>query len=248
VQNLVKVASRNADSKLSWLSWKELPSLQYYKALYRNNPEKFTEVDGVLYLKQVDPKAKDRIMTLLSSCLKIAGSKYALALTLANGHRKSREFYSHYDTIKNGVFRDKLKWIEILEKYIKDHGKKAGVINDGQVFWSEVEEIDDIKISAIRTYYSERPGLFEKIDNVLFFLPTQNILLENMFFRCVELAGGEYALAAAIATDNKTKERHLKNFERMTFKHRDNFKCYSHLFERYLNNNQTLFEEDAIDA
>jgi len=67
-----------------------------------------------------------------------------------------------------------------------------------------------------------------------------------MFFRCVELAGGEHALASDLCIDQLTKERHLKNFERMSFKHDENFKTYVALFSRYLERNQTLFEEEVI--
>ncbi len=248
MHKLVKVAKRDKDSHLRWESWKKVSSILHYKKLYKTKPEKFIETNGTLYIKLLDPRSKERIRTLLHSCLKIAGSKYALALTLADGNRQSKAFYSYYDTIKNGVFRDRIKWIDILQTYIKKHAVKTGVIDDGSVHWLDQSEILNIKLSVIKTYYSEKPELFERIDNLLFFLPTQNILLENMFFKCTEIAGGEYALAREISRDEKEKNRHLKNFERMQFKHRENFKCYALLFSKYLEKNRSLFSEDSIDA
>lgn len=245
---MTQVAKRGTGHTLQWLSWKRLPQLHWYKKLYASAPHLFSEVDGVLYMKKIIKKTSEEIRMLLNSCLKIAGSTYALALELCNGDRRSAAFHETLKFLNQRIFQDKHLWVETLNNYIKEHGIKIALINDGITHW--VEDNDDlhIKTSTLKSYFSNHPEKFEKVDDMLFLLPTQNILLENMFFRCVELAGSEYALASALSTDQLTKERHLKNFERMCFKHDKNFKTYSELLSRYLERNQTLFDEDRIYA
>ncbi len=242
------VAKRGGNHTLQWLSWKELPQLQWYKKLYAEKPQLFTEVDGVLYKKATNNSTSQQIIRLLNSCLKIAGTNYALALVLSGGERKSAFFHETLDCLENKVFRDKHLWVETFESYIKDHGIKVALIDDGSTHWVEYNDDLCIKPSVLKPYFCTKPQLFEKVGDILFFLPTQNVLLENIFFRAVELAGSEYALAAALSVDKLTLDRHLKNFERMAFKHRENFKTYSKLLSDYLRRTQTLFKEECIYA
>jgi len=246
-QELKKVATRDDAGKLRWLSWKALPSLQHYKKLYRTNKERFIEIDGTLYIKDFKKGVDVEIHKLFLSCLQLAGSRYALALILSGGDRKSDTFNRVYKNLSNGNFSNKIYWYDAFESVIKQRGIRAGIINDGKVSWFELDE-SYIQTNTLKGYYSSKPFLFEKIDNILYFLPTQNILLENMFFRCVEIAGGEYKLAAALGKTEKTRNRHLKNFERFNFKHDENFKTYMKLFSEYLRANQTLLAEEPIYA
>jgi len=242
------VAKRGSDHKLRWLSWGMLPELQAYKKLYKENPSEFFEIDGSLHKKHDVKETTQRLRTLLNSCLKISGTYYALALCLCEGDRRSAAFYETLESLNTRTFKDKQKWIEVFEDHIKEHGIKVALINDGVTHWSETDNECCLKPSVLKSYFSKKPYLFQKIDNLIFFLPTQNILLGNMFFRCVELAGSEYALASTLSTDKLTQERHLKNFERMSFKHSENFKTYSKLLAGYLERNQTLFDEECIYA
>lgn len=242
------VAKRGVGESLQWLSWKRLPQLHWYKKLYVSKPELFSEVNGVVYMKRGISKTSEEIRMLMNSCLKIAGSTYALALELCDGDRKSTAFHEAYEHLKKRAFRDKHLWVETFKNYIKKHGVKVAIINDGMTHWVETNDELEIQVSTLKSYFSNHPEKFEKIDNILFLLPTQNILLESMFFKCVELAGSEYALATALSTDRLTQERHLKNFERMCFKHDKNFKTYSTLFANYLEKNQTLFDEECLYA
>ncbi len=244
----MKMAIRGNDHKLRWLSWAELPLLQWYKKRYKVNPSEFKEVDGVLYRECTKLDATEKLRILLNSCLQISGTKYALALCLCNGDRRSATFYKTLEVLTKRNFTDKQAWIEVFEDHIKDYGIKVAMVDDGVTHWEEINEECSVKPSVLKSYFSKKPELFEKIDNLIFFLPTHNILLENMFFRCIELAGGEYALASALSTDQLTQERHLKNFERMSFKHSQNFKTYSKLFSNFLARTQTLFEEEVIYA
>lgn len=245
---MTQVAKRGTGQSLQWLSWKELPQLHWYKKLYDSKPELFLEKDGVVYMKREIKKTSEEIRLLLNSCLKIAGSPYALALELCNGNRKSAAFQETLNLLNQRVFRDKHLWDETFKNYIKEHGIKVALINNGMTHWIELDDDFHIKPCTLRSYLVTHPEKFERVGEVLFLLPTQNILLENMFFKCVELAGSEHALASDLCVDNLTKERHLKNFERMTFKHDANFKTYSKLFSNYLERNQTLFEEEVIYA
>lgn len=185
---------------------------------------------------------------LLNSCLRISGTTYALALVLCGGDRRSAIFQETLNSLDERDFRDKHLWLKTFEDYIKSNGVKVAIIDDGITHWIEENMSTSIKPSVLKTYFCTKPQLFEKLDNILFFLPTQNILLENMFFRCVELAGSERNLAIALSSDRLTKERHLKNFERMCFKHANNFKTYASLFSNYLKRVPTLFDEEVIYA
>jgi len=244
----MKVAVRGSDHKLRWLSWELLPQLQWYKKLYKTNPCEFTETDGVLYKKSSSKESSEKVRTLLNSCLKISGTTYALALTLCEGDRHSATFYKTLEVLTTRVFKDKTSWIEVFEDHIKDYGIRVANIDDVATHWIDSEDECALKPSVLKSYLCTKPEMFERVGTLLFLLPTQNILLENMFFRCVELAGSEYALATTLSTDKLTQERHLKNFERMSFKHAENFKTYSKLFSDFLERTHTLFEEEIIYA
>jgi len=244
---MIQVAARRNDGKLKWLSWEAIPNLQRFKTLYKTNPNLFIEKEGILYKKTVDAQTPERLRTLLNSCLKIYGTTYALALALSDGDRKGAVFAKTLETLHTRCFQDKLHWIEVFEHQIREDGIKVALTKDGITLWLEPEGLS-IQPSTLKSYLSNRPENFERIGIELFLLPSQHILIENMFFRCVELAGGEYALASWLSDDAKTLQRHLKNFERMGFKHAKNFKTYAELFSRYLERNQTLFEEEVIYA
>lgn len=250
MQELTQVAKRNGDGKLIWQTWRELPSLLYIKKLYKEKPGKFAEIDGILYHKQVPKRAVERIRELLVSSLKISGSRYALALNLAGGDRNSINFRRYYEKINDNRFIDRLQWIEMLENYIKNNAVAVGTESDGRTVWLYQSETMGVSLQHVKTLFSQKPENFEKIGKIIYFLPTHNILVENMFFRCVEIAGSEHKLARAISVDQKSYERHIKNFERMSFKHRENFKCYSIHFSRFLKNHHSLpgFEEEVIDV
>lgn len=245
---MTAVAKRGEDGKLRWFSWDELPRVQWFKKLYLKTPNIFIEVDGLLYKKTINAETVDRLRTLINSCLKISGSNYALALALNDGNRKGAAFKKMFESLSKRIFQDKLSWVDTLETYIKNNGVKVAIISEGQTHWIEVDDEFYINASTMKTYLCTKPEKFEKVGNALFLLPTQNILLENMLFRAVELAGGEYALASILSNDKLTRERHIKNFERMCFKHDANFKTYSKLLSDFLQKTQTLFEEDGIYA
>lgn len=245
---MTMVARRGEDGRLRWLSWKELPRLQWFKTLYKTKPALFCEENGVLYKKSVSGGTTERLRTLLNSCLKIAGTKYALALSLSDGDRQGHIFKTILETLNTRMYQDKAHWVDVFESYIKECGVAVALVRDGITRWEDAGFDAVICTTTLKTYLVTKPELFEKVDNTLFFLPTQNILLENMFFRCVEIAGGEHALAVALSADRLTKERHLKNFERMSFKHEKNYRTYATLFSDYLERHQTLFDEECLYA
>ena len=248
LEKLIPVANRLDNGKLKWRSWRELPSLQHYKKLYKKKPERFTEIDGTLFLKDIDPKVNIVLHKSLLSAIQLAGSRYALALALANGDRTSKEFQAIYKNLSNATFRDKLEWLNKLQGYIKTNALKVGVIDENRISWFEQPDFG-LKVKTIKVYYSEKPQYFTEIDGFLYFLPPHNVLLENMFFRCVELAGSEHTLAKELANgDVKEFRRHIKNFERFNFKKEENFKLYSELFSIYLDRHRTLFDEEPIYA
>jgi len=236
------VANRDDDGKLRWRSWKEI-ELERLKQQYRKNPKNFTEIDGQLFHKKCNLK---KVHTLYGSALVVAGSDGALALILANGVRASKEFNRHHQNLMNKSFkRGCYEYIGLFSDVIKKNALAVGVEDDG-VKWLRLPY--HFADGTMQKYWGRKRHLFAVIDKVIYFLATQNILLENMFFKCVELAGGESALAEALSKDQLEKERHLKNFQRLTFKKRANFRLYSKMFSEYLTKHPSLFIEEKIDV
>lgn len=242
------IVAHRKGNMLQWLSWKRLPQLQWYKKLYVTKPHLFTEVNGALHTKTNMRTTTQQVSMLLNSCLKVAGSTYALALVLCDGDRKSAEFHETLEALNQRSFIEKQIWLETFEAYIKEYGIKVALIDDGITHWIENNYEIELKGATLKSYFSSHPERFERVDNMLFLLAAQKVLLENMFFRCVEVAGSEGALADWFSIDKLTKDRHLKNFERMGFKHNNSFKTYAQLFSDYLVKHQTLFEEEIIYA
>ncbi len=240
------VARRGKDDQLLWVSWSKLPNLHVYKKLYKSNPELFSEKNGKIFLESNKLNIK-RVNELFNSCLKISGSCYALALSLSGGDRRSAEFIKTFKTLESREFSDSSLWTSIFEQHIKTFATRVAIVKNGATNWLESYD-SEISSSVFQSYFSIKPELFERVGDDIFYLETQNILIENMFFKCVELAGSEWLLACNFGKNETEKVRHLKNFERMGFKHRENFETYAKLFSDFLKKTQTLFCDDKIMA
>ena len=240
------LAKRGKDGKLNWVSWSKLPNLHIYKRLYKAKPEQFVEREGKLFLKGAKIESK-RVNELFNSCLKTSGTCYALALSLSGGDRRSAEFLKTFKTLESRCFSDGNLWIAIFEQHIKTFGIKVAIVRSGVTNWLESYD-SEIKDNGLKSYFSRKPELFERIGDDIFYLKTQNILIEQMFFKCIELAGGEWSLANEFGANTVDKNRHFQNFRRMDFKHRENFVTYAKLFSGFLKKTQTLFYDDLIMA
>jgi len=100
-----------------------------------------------------------------------------------------------------------------------------------------------IKIETLHTYYSINKKNFIVIDKVLYYTKAQTIIIENLFFKCVEIAGNEHALAKYTSKGNYQKfQKHKKAFQRMSFKKSESIEYYSALFQEYLEKHHQLFD------
>ena len=232
------VATRGANGL--W-SWEKLPKVQGYKKSYQRTPQKFTEEKGSLYLLEVD---RVRLNKSFTAALKIVGTTYALVLMVTKGKRNT-EFHTLLSVVsKHKMTKDGEKYIKMFEKIIRDFGVYVGKVGlNDTVFWYKDGDFP-IDLVQIKKIYRLQPDMFYVLDGKLYYLRCIQNVAEDMFFKCVELAGGEHKLAVALSTDEKSLSKHLMNFRRLGFKQVKTFQLYVNLFSEYLKKNVPLFEVD----
>ena len=219
-------------------SWNKHPHLSAIKKKYQRTPENFLEKDGHLYLLELNTV---RLNKAYSASLKICGSVYALVLVITGGEM-GKEFNNHHSYITDHKFKSRGKeYITLFEKVIKSYGIYVGTISEDGVNWFSNGDFP-IELTRIKSFYSKTSEKFYTVDGRLYYLRCISSVVEEMYFKCVAIAGSDYALARAFADDEKTKQQHVMNFKRLGFKQAKTFSLYAKLFSDYLQRNQPLFE------
>ena len=225
--------------------WKMDISDRYRQLYYlKQQQDRFSVKNNTLNVWMVN---QDYLKTLVDGGIKVAGSGYVLALSLTGGDRASKEFTNCYYNLtsdKKPTYYVGQQHIHMLEKYLKLHALACGVEDDEKIRWRP-PHFGEVELSTLQDYYSNDKSNFIVVDSALYYLRPYSMGLENLYRKCVELAGGDYALAVATAGDKKTVELHKKAFERGVFKQRKNSQYYGVVFENYLNKNQQLFDTEV---
>ena len=245
--------AKRIGAKLKWdLS---LAKVKAYKKAYhrelRNTfktvkNKRFLEEEGILYLIEAN---EERFIKAFNGALKIAGVSHVLALILARGEGRSKDYYRHQSNISKKYFdKNKIEYISLFEQTIEKFGIHVGNIprKDGNVSWL-FSPMMEIKHSTLVQFYSQTPQKFYILGNKLFFLSPLQHFVEKMFNEGVKVAGGENALAKALATTESEEKRYRMAFKRMSFRQTKSFTYYSHLFAEYLQKNRPLFEKDDYE-
>ena len=233
------VAKRNDDGRWSWIKNNKLSAL---KKSYQRTPEKFIEENNNLYLIEVD---KDRLNRAYSAVLKICGSTYALVLIMTNGET-GKEFNTHHAYISRKTFKSKgEEYIKSFEKIIKTFALYVGETTDDTIEWFDGDY--PIKLERIKSLYRQDHTLFYNLEGRLYYLRRISSVVEEMYFKALEIAGTDYALALALSTDDRTKQQHIMNFKRLGFKQAKTFSKYAQLFSDYIAKHQPLFEVELDD-
>jgi len=234
-----KVAERGIKNKWNWI---KTPNVETYKKSYQRTPEKFVEENSSLYLISVNRK---RLHSSFSAALKICGSAYALVLVMTNGET-GKEFNRHLAVIQRHEFKSNgVEYIKHFEKIIKEFGIYVGEKRDEALVWTKGEL--PIQLANIKSIYRNQPDNFYILNGKVYWLRCIQTVVEEMYFKCISIAGGEYALAKALSTDETTFNKHYRSLQRMSFKQTRTFSTYGHLFANYLKRNRPLFEVDLDD-
>jgi hypothetical protein len=230
-----KVAILKENGKLSW---EKTPSTNTHKKLYQRNPSRFVMEKSILYLLEVNIK---RLHKAYSSALKIAGTDYALVLMITKGE-KGKIFNTHHTNVSNKNFIKRgEEYIKHFELIIKMYGIYVGEETFDGVNWLNGGDFP-IELNRIKKFYAIKPGMFYSVNKKLYYLRCYQETIENMFYKAVELAGGERELAKVLATDGKTEQIHIMSFRRLSFKQPKTFTKYAELLSTYLTRNISLFE------
>jgi hypothetical protein len=229
-----------------WEWKKELPDTyrQYYYK--KEHMDRFSQSGNTLYVWMHN---KEYVKRLAEAGVKVAGNVYVLAINLARGKRTGKDFRRIYEGLRSGLERGFSNYypareiIPKLEKYLKQHALACGVLDGGKVRWRP-PAFGEIELKTLQEYYSRNKENFIVIDDILYYLRPYSLGVEALFFKCLTLAGSEYALAVATSGgDEGKKKAHETAFKRLSFKQRKNIAYYADVFERYLAKNQQLFDE-----
>ena len=224
--------------------WDDKPNKTVLRKSYKRNPDNFhlDRGTGILYLLELNLK---RLNQSYSASLKIAGSNYALALMLTKA-KKDKEWHHIYQMLQSkGFARFGTKFPKLFENLIKNYGLFVGMEIDEDIRWAVELELP-IKLERIKLLYRTQPDMFYIIDKKLYYLRCYQETIQDMFFKCVELAGGERQLAKALATDGRTEQINIMNFKRLGFKQTKTFAIYAELFSKYLERNISLFDHKEM--
>lgn len=236
-----KVAVKRKNGKFTWDNLADVNAL---KKMFYKKPERYIEKDSILYVLEVNKK---RLHTSFTAALKISGTVYALVLMMTDGKYSGKDYNRHMGNLKQKNFkRNGEEYIKHFEKIIKNYGIYVGRQLEEGVEWYKEGDYP-IKLTRIQNFYRTQSELFYVIDNNIYFLRCFEKNIIDLFYRCVELAGSERALAKAIADDARTEQQHIMNFKRLGFKQYKTFNFYVKKFSEYSRKNQPLFEDNNYE-
>ena len=129
--------------------------------------------------------------------------------------------------------------------YIKQNAVCVGEMVDGEVSWVEDTWALGISQKTMIEQWSREVSCFEVLDNKIYYIKPKQEVVEDLYFKCVEIAGSELRLAKALARNiddvNNAKKQMLRNvsaFRRFSFAHRKTFAHYVDLFTKYLSDHE----------
>jgi len=240
----IPIAEPSKRKGKSWRwNWK-VPGWETYRKNYKSDQHgQFFVKNSNLYVREVN---MDYLNALIDAGIRVAGSGYALALELADGDRHGKTFrmyLSYFDKRAYRKYSVAVEHMKILENYIKTRAIACGVQEDGRINWMPQHVVLDFNVKTLQDYFSKDKSRFMVVDRVLYYLRTRREIVEALFWKCLEIAGNEYALAIATSGGKRTLfYMHKKAYERLSFSHGKTISYYIKIFEKYLAKHPQLFD------
>lgn len=233
-------------NRLGGIVWSRGKETNYeLQILMAKHEEAFVTKNNKLYVKKMDVSLNTYTLCLMDSAVKIAGTNYAFVLDNLGNDRQHSEFKYFYKCLNTRKFGGKAEYfIRAFSQYIDANAEVVAEVRDGTVLWTEDTWFLKINRQTLIEQYSRELHHFEILGNKIYYIQPRLALIEDLFFKCVEIAGDEERLIHLISYElhdnpkeyKKVAHRHRMAFARMSFSG-TKFSYYLSIFLNFINDN-----------